>query len=273
MGVRERLERIKRSAPRADAGEVGGAPPPSSAAPPAGGSRRSSRGGYPEDPDSFLSDYLNGYARPSSWLQNQKLIRAVESAPGFGTVPYKDKKGKEHRYALEWHKDQSLDDNLATPLARMGMSKEDLIKAATEEGTEEALMRMMQGNQSIMGAQFYNTNRAVNKAVRGVGQDLVSDNADQRTMALGAMGLDAKQLQELYAPGSAPVPQDSTGAIPEWVPHMKDMPALQTGLAYGALAAGAGAATLVTANLLAQQGAQQQANGAYASLMQQMNAY
>jgi len=245
-------------------GVVSDTPVYEQAAPP----RRPRAAGDGAGGDQALRAYLSRHAYGGNQLSEElSMLGAVRHAAengGTGGFPYMAG-NKERFYQPVMRPNESMESVLKRISENTGMTPAEIVAKA---GGEERLAQMMANNQKVAGSHHMGIVKSARNAARGIGGDLISEDDAQQAMALQALNLEEQALRARFG---ANVPADI--GMPEWIPRMQSLSPVQTGMAYGALAAGAGAAGLVLANQLMAQG-QQQANPVdYAAAMQALNAY
>jgi hypothetical protein len=242
------------------------------AAAPGAAPRRTSGAGGGGKGDAALQNYLTQRAYDGSQLAEElSLLGAVRhAAENGGTGGFAYASGnKERFYQPVLRPNEAMGTALKRISENTGMTPDEIVTAA---GGQERLEQMMANNQKVAGSHHLGIVKSAGNAARGIGADLVSEDDAQQLLALKALGLERDALASRF--GTAPPPSAPADiGMPDWIPRMDNLSPVQTGMAYGALAAGTGAAGLALVNHLIAQG-QQQANPVeYAAAMQALNAY
>lgn len=180
-------------------------------------------------------------------------------------------------YLAVLHPDKQSPEGLLNEVRRVNpalqMADLEAAAAAKYGGTPQEAMASWVAeagkNYTMTSPGIQSAKHAVDRALLGAGQELRSGKVSPELAEL--MGVDQDALAKVYGAESKPKSKGDGTGIPEWLPHMSNIPPMQTGLAYGAL--GTGAAALLTAQILSQQGAQQVDNQAYADMVRASNAY
>ena len=244
----------------------------SAAAPGAAPRRTKGGGGGGGKGDAALRGYLTQHAYGGNQLAEElSLLGAVRhAAENGGTGGFAYTSGNKERFYQPVLRPNEV---MGTALKRIsentGMTPDEIVAAA---GGQERLEQMMANNQKVAGSHHLGIVKSAGNAARGIGADLIGEDEAQQLLALQALGLEKNALASRFG---APPPPNAPADIgmPDWMPRMNNLSPVQTGMAYGALAAGTGAAGLALANHLIAQG-QQQANPVeYAAAMQALNAY
>ena len=243
-----------------------------SAAAPGAAPRRTTGGGGGGRTQDPVASYINELAYGGQRLSEEKAILSAalhaQEMGGIRGFEYTTSRGPATYYPVI-EKGQAIDAALKRPMEVSGFTVPEIVEAL---GGEEQALAHMRAAQNVAGSHHKGIEKTARNAVRGVGADLISEEAEKRALALQAMGLDEAALASRFG---APPPPNAPADIgmPDWMPRMNNLSPVQTGMAYGALAAGTGAAGLALANHLIAQG-QQQANPVeYAAAMQALNAY
>jgi hypothetical protein len=229
------------------------------------------------------------------WPEENAIVqRAIQGQGdgGYVTIAYDRGKGETtyvpvlHRVwdkATNQSRYETLDEALGQISANTGLLPDEIIEQvsqipranATDEQWQAARQLTeagMRRNQELAGMHTEAMGHGAARAAKVMGADLMGEDEKRRALAARAMGLDEAALASRF--GAAPLPNATADiGMPDWIPRMDNLSPVQTGMAYGALAAGTGAAGLALVNHLIAQG-QQQANPVeYAAAMQALNAY
>jgi hypothetical protein len=266
------------------------------AAAPGAAPRRTSGGGGdypPEDP--AVEEYLAQAVKENgkTWREERTIIgkaRAGQDQGGFAIFNY-EKNGRTIPYAPVLHKykvngqwvEEPLDTALKKASENSGRTPLEIIEEVSEiplaNATPDVMAQAreitagkMRANQELTSSHLMGMAHGAGRAAQQLGVDLMGESEEQQLLAMKILGLEKDALASRFGATTSVRPPADIG-MPSWMPRMNNLSPVQTGMAYGALAAGTGAAGLALANHLIAQG-QQQANPVeYAAAMQALNAY
>lgn len=222
----------------------------------------------------FANDYLMKMAYGDGGkLQEERSLLAAAAQKGEGfpvaSVDYTTKNGNGATYYPVMRDDKNFDQVVEQVATNTGLSGDEVLAQLGEPAAAEAAMRT---GQNLAASHHAGISHAAERVATGLGADLIGEEP-VRAAALKAMALEEEQLAKAMglSPGNQPGGADA--ALPEWLPRMDNLAPWQTAAGYGAVAAGAGAASVALANHLTAKGQQQNDPVAHAAAMQAMNAY